>query len=178
MNREVADLINELVGDGGIDININEVIDNYVDTTYARQLAGVENEEEREKMRNQWKEYYTDGDGRQFIDSEITNIKVQYSAANENLKQVNEGTTNAVASNAVPAVITVGTATSTPNPVYALLENKSKINTLRSILHSIAVCIASLLQSIAKLCMPIPSGVLALIQVLATTKKAVDAIPC
>ena len=179
MNTEVMELINDLVGDNsGITINTNEVIDNYVNTTYASQLNAVDNEDEREKMRNTWKEYYTDGDGRQFIDSEIMNIKVQFSAAKENLNQVSEGTANAVASNAVPAVITVGTATSSPNPVYALMENKSKINTLRSILQTIAICIASLLQSIAKLCMPIPEAVLALIKVLASTKKAVDAIPC
>lgn len=172
------ELINQLTGDSGIDIPIEPLIDNYVDTKYATQLSQIENEEERKSMREQWKTYYKDGDGRQFIDTEVANVKVQFSAATENLKQVSEGAVNAVASNAVPSVITVGTATSSPNPAYALLENKSKVNTLKSILKSIAVCLASLLQSVMKLCMPIPEAVLALIKTLATAKTAVDSIPC
>ena len=77
----------------------------------------------------------------------------------------------------IPSVITVGTATSTPNPAYTLIENKTKKNQLLAMLKNISSCLVNLLKAAVTIAFPIPAVVLTLIQTLTTVKKTVNAIP-
>jgi hypothetical protein len=74
-------------------------------------------------------------------------------------------------------VITVGTATSTPNPAYTLIENKTKKNNLLSMLKQIGNALAQLLISALKIAFSVPIAIATLITTLASIKKTVNAIP-
>lgn len=179
---EILAMIEDLANDGGAvslpGLDLDTIAENFVDNKYGSDLAQVKDEEERSKLRAGWVDYYKNGEGSKTLRVEIANIKAQYSAAKETLVQVQEGVVNAVASNAVPSVITVGTATSAPNPAYALLENKTKVNTLKALLKQIGAFLSSLLQSAMKIGFAIPTAVITLIKTLTTVKKAINAIPC
>ena len=100
-----------------------------------------------------------------------------YGAAKDQLKFVTEAAASSIASNAIPAVITVGSASSTANPAYALIENKTKKNQLLAMLKQIGAFLVSLLKSAIEIAFAVPAAVISLIKTLTTAKKAVNSIP-
>lgn len=180
-NQEILDAIEELINsDGEVSLpglDLDSVVEVFVDKKYGAELEKIEDEEERKAMRDKWVDYYKNGEGRETIQMEIASIKSNFSAAKDQLTFVAEAATSAIASNAIPAVITVGTATSTANPAYALIENKTKKNQLLAMLKNIGACLVNLLKSIAMIAIAVPAAVIALIKTLTTTKKAVNSIP-
>lgn len=178
---ETVSAINDLINsDGAVELpglSLKPVVENFVDTKYGAELAQIADTEEREKLRQQWIDYYMEGDGKAVMELEIANIKASVGAAKDQLKMVGEAAESSVASNAIPAVITVGTATSTANPGYALIENKTKKNQLLAMLKSIGAFLVNALKSMVAILFPIPDMVIALIQLLKTTKQTVNAIP-
>lgn len=177
----IEEAIDELINsDGSISLpglELDPVVEHFVDEKYGFQLSEMKNEEERKKMRDKWVKYYKEGEGKQTIKMEINNIKAMYGAAKDQLQFVMEAATSSVASNAIPAVITVGTATSTANPAYALIENKTKKNQLLSMLKQIGAFLVSLLKSAVEIAFEVPAAVINLIKTLTTAKKAVNSIP-
>ena len=105
-NQEAIDAINDLINsDGAIEIpglSLEPIAENYVDTKYGAELAQIEDETERENMRQKWIKYYTEGEGKEALELEMINIKANVGAAQDQLKMVGEATTSAVASNTVP----------------------------------------------------------------------------
>lgn len=158
-------------------LELDPVVENFVDEKYGSQLSEIKDEEERKKMRNKWVKYYKEGEGKQTVQMEINNIKAMYGAAKDQLQFVTEAAASSVASNAIPAVITVGTATSTANPAYALIENKTKKNQLLAMLKQIGAFLVSLLKSAVEIAFAVPDAVINLIKTLATAKKTVNSIP-
>ena len=138
---EMMTAINELVNsDGAVDIpglSLEPIVDNFIDVKYGRQLSDIEDREERDTLRAQWKNYYMNGDGRTIIEMEINSIKANFSAAKDGLITAQEAVLMTTATNAIPSVLTTGAAASVPNPAYTLLENKQKKNTLLTILKQI-----------------------------------------
>ena len=158
-------------------LSLDEVVENFVETKYGEELKAVSTKEEREKLREKWINYYKDGEGKQAIQMEINNIKAQYGAAKDQLTYVADAAASAVASNAIPSVITVGSASSSPNPAYTIIENKTKKNQLLAMLKQIGASLVSLLKSAVSIAFAVPEAVITLIKTLTTVKKTVNSIP-
>lgn len=180
-NEEALNLIDELIkSDGDVSLpglDLDSVVDNFVDVKYGKELSEIKDEEQRKKLRKKWVDYYTKGEGKETMMLEIDSIKSNFSAAKDQLQFVADATVSSTASNAVPAVITVGSASSTPNPAYALIENKTKKNQLLAMLKSVGAFLINLLKSAVAICFAVPAAVISLIKLLTTTKKAVNSIP-
>lgn len=178
---ETIELMNELINsDETISLpglELDEVVENFVDEKYGSELSSITDKEEREKMRDKWVKYYKEGEGKQTMQMEINNIKAMYGAAKDQLDFVTEAAASSIASNAIPAVITVGSASSTANPAYALIENKTKKNQLLAMLKQIGAFLVSLLKSAIEIAFAIPAAVISLIKTLTTVKKTVNSIP-
>lgn len=179
--QEILDAMEELINsDGGIELpglDVETIAKNFVEVNYGEQLSKLPNKEEAEQLKDRWVSYYKDGAAKAAIQMEINTIKSSFVAAREQLKYVTEAAASAVASNAVPAVITVGSASSTANPAYALIENKTKMNQLLSTLKNVEANLVTLLKSSAQIAFPIPTEVTTLITTLTDVKKTVNAIP-
>lgn len=179
--EEALEAIDELINsDGTISLpglELDPIVEHFVDEKYGSQLSEIKDEKERKKMRDKWIKYYKEGEGKQTIKMEMNNIKAMYGAAKDQLQFVTEAAASSVASNVVPAVITVGTATSTANPAYALIENKTKKNQLLAMLKQIGAFLVSLLKSAVEIAFAVPAAVINLIKTLTTAKKAVNSIP-
>lgn len=179
--QEILDLMDKLINsDGGVELeglDLDTIAENFVDVKYGSTLANIRNEEEAESLKEKWTSYYKDGEGRLALQMEINTIKSSFVAARDQLTYIGEAAASAVASNAVPAVITVGSASSTANPAYALIENKTKMNQLLSMTKNVEANLVTLLKSSAQIAFPIPSAVTSLIETLSTVKQTVNAIP-
>lgn len=178
---ETIKAMDELINsDGTIELpglSLDEVVENFVETKYGEELKAVSTKEEREKLREKWINYYKEGEGKQAIQMEINNIKAQYGAAKDQLTYVADAAASAVASNAIPSVITVGSASSSPNPAYTIIENKTKKNQLLAMLKQIGASLVSLLKSAVSIAFAVPEAVITLIKTLTTVKKTVNSIP-
>ena len=177
-NDEALNLIDELIkSDGDVNLpglDLDSVVDNFVDVKYGKELSEIKDEEQRKELRKKWVDYYTKGEGKETMMLEIDSIKSNFSAAKDQLQFVADAAVSSTASNAVPAVITVGSASSTPNQAYTLIENKTKKNQLLAMLKAFLV---NLLKSAVAIAFAVPAAVISLIKTLTTTKKAVNSIP-
>lgn len=179
--QEILDAMDDLINsDGGVELpglDLDTIAENFVEVKYGDTLSKLPNKEEAESLKEKWTSYYKDGEGRLALQMEINTIKSSFVAARDQLTYIGEAAASAVASNAVPAVITVGSASSTANPAYALIENKTKMNQLLSMTKNVEANLVTLLKSSAQIAFPIPSGVTSLIETLSTVKQTVNAIP-
>lgn len=179
--QQALDAMNELINsDGAVELpglDLDTVAETFVQSKYGKELDAIEDAEERKKLKEQWVDYYKNGEGKAGLQMEINTIKSNFGAATDQLKFVAEAAASSIASNMIPSVITVGTATSTPNPAYTLIENKTKKNQLLAMLKNISSCLVNLLKAAVTIAFPIPAAVLTLIQTLTTVKKTVNAIP-
>ena len=179
--QKALDAMNELINsDGAVELpglDLDTVAETFVQAKYGKDLDAVEDVEERKKLKEKWVDYYKNGEGRAGLEVEINNIKSNFGAATDQLKFVGEAAASSIASNVIPSVITVGTATSAPNPAYVLIENKTKKNQLLAMLKNISACLVNLLKSAIAIAFPIPAVVTTLISTLATVKSTVNAIP-
>lgn len=153
------------------------VAENFVNVKYGSKLEEIENKDERERLREKWLSYYKEGEGRQTMLMGISEIRSLYGAAQSQLNLVAEAAASAVASNSVPSVITVGSASSAPNPAYVYIENRTKKNQLLAMLEQVGVFLVNLLKTAAEIAFAIPQAVLDLIKAVTETKKVVNAIP-
>jgi hypothetical protein len=180
-NDEILKQIDELINsDGSVEIpglTLHEVAENFVDAKYGTELAEVEDADERDALREQWVSYYENGDGKEAMLLEIANIKAKVAAAQDSLTTIAESAASTVATNTIPAVITTGAATSVPNPVHALAENKTKKNQLLAMLKTVGSYLIEALKSCAAIMFPIPTIIATLIQTFITVKKTVNTIP-
>lgn len=180
-NEDALNALEELINsDGEVTLpglDLDTIADNFVETKYGSELSAITDADEREALRKKWQDYYKTGEGKEMLTVEIDNIKAQYGAAQAQLENVKTAAASAVASNTIPAVLTVGSATSSPNPAYTVIENKTKKNQLQATLKQVEGNFCSLLKSAITICFPIPAVVTAAISTLATTKKTVNSIP-
>lgn len=178
--NEMKAAINELINsDGSVDIpglEFDPIVDNIVETQYKDELDAAKSNEERTEIKKSLIKYYTDKAADE-IENNINIIKSNFAAAKDGLIYVSEAAAATIASNAIPSVITTGSAASVANPAYALIENKQKKNTLLGILKNIGNFIVMLLTSAVKLLFAVPEVIMTLIKTLTTTKQIVNAIP-
>jgi phage-related holin len=176
MKEAIDKLINsdEEVSIPGLDFD--SVIDNFIEQKYKENLSLIKDETERKNMKNNLITYYSN-EARDEFENAISDIKSNFVAVKDGLKNVSEAVAASIASNQIPSVITVGTATSTANPIYVLIENKQKKNTLLSILKNIGNFLVNILKSAAKIFFQVPDMIMSLIEILTDLKKVVNSIP-
>jgi hypothetical protein len=177
---EMKEAIDELINsDGEVSIpglDFETVIDNLIEQKYKEQLNLMKDKTERENMKKNLIKYYSN-EARDEIENSILDIKSNFAAAKNGLKYVSEAVIASTASNQIPSVITVGTATSTANPIYVLIENKQKKNTLLSILKNIENSLVNILKSAVKILFQVPDTIMSIIQTLIDLKQVVNSIP-
>lgn len=178
--QEIKSMIDDLINDDEAisipGLTADEVIPTLVDKKHAKELAAIPNDKDREDKRNELIEYYKTGNGREIVDNEINNIKLSFSAIKSQIESIKQSVTTTLSQMSIPAVITVGSASSTSNPAYAALDAKAKRDNLLSILKTAAVYAASLLISSQKLGFSIPQEVVAVISLIGTTKKTIKSL--
>lgn len=157
-------------------LDFESVIDNLVEINYKEKLDYITNPDERKRVKDELLEYYRTN-AKQSIQEKINDIKSAFSTIKTQVAAIPEAVTNAVSSNALPSVITVGTATSTPNPAYYLLDNANKKNTLLSMIKTGEEAAVKLLNAAINICFQVPDTVMTTINSLTTVKAAVNSIP-
>lgn len=178
---DLLSVLNDLIdSQGGADIpglSVEEVVPGLVEAKHGDQLTAIENEKARNEKRAELEDYYSKGKGKTVVQMEIAKIKANFASAKSSIETVAKAAVTAVASNSVPAVITVGEATSSPNPGYTAIENQTKKAQLKATLNGAAKALTDLVQAAIIIAFPLPGVILAVIKLLTTTKKAVDSIP-
>ena len=154
-------------------LDFSSVVDNLVEKKYADSLSACETSTERMEMKDRLSKYYTEGEGKLAVQTEIASIKSNFSAAKDQLSFVSEAVVANAASNLLPPMI----GTASPNPAYIFAENKVKLNQMKAMLKNISACIVNLLKSAINLMFQLPSSVMAVIDTFATVKSAVESIP-
>ena len=157
-------------------LDFDSIVDNIVETNFKDKLDALTDPEEWERVKNELLEYYKTY-GKQAIQEKINDIKSAFADIKAQVKYIQEAVTNTIASNAVPSVITVGTATSTPNPVYFMLDNANKKNTLMGMLKSAEDSAVKLLNAAINICFQVPDTVMTTINGLTTVKTVINTIP-
>lgn len=177
MADSMQDALDKLrAGDTIPGFNKDVVVDGYVEAEFKESLDSVP-PEEREKRKKRFVEHYITGPGKQFIDTTMAQVTFYYTQAKEGLQSIQESTAQVVASNAVPAVITVGSASSTPNPAYSAIENLQKKKSLLAIIKTVTEYLAQMLTYAILLHFVLPSSVMLLVSTLATVTSLITAIP-
>ena len=174
---EMTITMNRLIdSEGSVSIpglDFSSVVDNLVEKKYADSLSACETSTERMEMKDRLSKYYTEGEGKLAVQTEIASIKSNFSAAKDQLSFVSEAVVANAASNLLPPMI----GTVSPNPAYIYAENKVKLNQMKAMLKNISACIVNLLKSAINLMFQLPSSVMAVIDTFATVKSAVESIP-
>lgn len=160
----------------GIDIDSDAIIDNYCEVEFKDYLDGCETESERKKAKKKMVEYYKSGDGKAFMDDAIDKIKDYVSKTTDGIKQLTTSAAKTTAMSVVPAVVTVGSATSSPNPEYIVLDNSQKKSTLMTIVKTINGYLLEIFQLAILIHWDIPDEVISLTQGLTTLVNVIDAI--
>lgn len=164
-------------GSGGSSLpglDFDSIVNNLIEKRYAflKELSPSE----RQKKEEEIIEYYNTTASNE-INSNIAKIKKSYSSINNQIITLQESIAGATASNAIPSVITTGSAASVPNPAYALMENKQKVGTLKSLIETTSSSFVELLDSSLKIDFELPDSILTLIETFKTLKQSLSNIP-
>lgn len=177
-NKEINNAISELIeSDGAVNLpglTAENLVPAFVDKKHARELESISNSQDRAVKRDELISYYLNGTGREAIDEEINNIKINFSSVRSQLSLINKSIESTVQQAAVPAVLTVGAATSSPNPAYTVLDAKGKRDNLAAMLKTVSMSLAKLLMSAAKINFPIPSEISSMMELVKKTQGALN----
>ena len=165
------------VGDSIPGLSSESIIDNSVEVEFKDALDTCESDDKRKAMKDKFVAFYADGPGKKFIDENISQIKYLYKQVKDSINALKNSATQITASNLVPSVITVGTATSTPNPAYTAIDNSQKKQNLLAVLKSVTDFLIQLFSYALLLDFVLPDSVQALVSTLATLTAIINAIP-
>lgn len=175
---EMQSALDDLISSEGAELtglDFETVVSNYVETYHVDELSKFTDSEERQAEKERLIEIYREKSSN-FFNEHIATIKMNYLAIQEGCTQIAENVTSAISSAVLPSVITVGTATSTANPAYTVLENAQKKNNLLAILKNLCLKMAELLRSAINIAFEVPDAVITLITTLTTTKTLINTI--
>ena len=169
--------LKRLQGSSSIKLDSDLILDNYIEVEYKDRLDAIEDKKEREKYKKKIKKEYTEGEHRNWFDNQIASLKDKLKKCEDGLANAKAAATQVVASNAVPAVITVGSASSTPNPAYTAIDNAQKKKTLLVVLKEINTAIQEVLTTALLIHWALPQAVTNFIEIYVTLSSAINAIP-
>lgn len=169
--------IKRLQGDSSIKVDNDAILDNYIEVEYKDRLDAIEDKEEREKYKKKIKKEYTDGEHKSWFENQIASLKDQLKKCEDSLTNAKDAATQVVASNTIPAVVTVGSASSTPNPAYTAIDNAQKKKTLLCVLKDINTTIQGVLTTALLIHWILPQEVNNFIELYVTLSSIINAIP-
>lgn len=169
--------IKRLQGDSSIKVDNDAILDNYIEVEYKDRLDAIEDKEEREKYKKKIKKEYTDGEHKSWFENQIASLKDQLKKCEDSLTNAKDAATQVVASNTIPAVVTVGSASSTPNPAYTAIDNAQKKKTLLCVLKDINTTIQGVLTTALLIHWILPQEVNNFIELYVTLSSVINAIP-
>lgn len=180
MNKvQIQETLQSLLEDSGgfslPGLDFDSIVNNLVEKrhgSFLNELSPLE----RQNKEKEIIEYYNTTASNE-INSNIAKIKKSYSLINNQIVTLQESIVGVTASNAIPSVITTGSAASVPNPAYALLENKQKVGTLKSLIETTSSSFVELLDSSLKIDFELPDSILTLIETFKTLKQSLSNIP-
>jgi hypothetical protein len=171
--------LDKLINAGALPIpglDYDTVVNNLIQVKYKEELDKCPTESERKAAVDSLLEYYKKNAKDQIM-REINTIKSAYSSAVAQSKYVKDSIAATIAASSIPSVITTGSAVSVPNPVYGLIENKQKKNSLLAILEQLGKMLIDLLHSAIAIAFEIPDTIITLIDSIVPIKSALMAIP-
>ena len=169
--------LKRLQGSSSIKLDNDLILDNYIEVEYKDRLDAIEDKKEREKYKKKIKKEYTEGEHKNWFANQIASLKDKLKKCEDGLANAKAAATQVVASNAVPAVITVGSASSTPHPAYTALDNAQKKKTLLVVLKEINTAIQEVLTTALLIHWALPQSVTNFIEIYVTLSAAINAIP-
>ena len=169
--------IKRLQGSSSIKLDNDAILDNYIEVEYKDRLDAIEDKKEREKYKKRIKKEYTEGEYKSWFDNQIASLNDLLKKCEDNLANAKAAATQVVASNAVPAVITVGSASSTPNPAYTAIDNAQKKKTLLCVLKGINTAIQEVLTTAMLIHWALPQEVTNFIELYVALSSVINAIP-
>ena len=168
--------IKRLQGSSSIKLDNDAILDNYIEVEYKDRLAAIEDKKEREKYKKRIKKEYTEGEYKSWFDNQIASLNDLLKKCEDSLANAKAAATQVVASNAIPAVITVGAA-STPNPAYTAIDNAQKKKTLLCVLKDINTDIQGVLTTAMLIHWALPQEVTNFIELYVALSSVINAIP-
>lgn len=174
---DALELINSIrIGEDIPGFDKDSVVDVYVEVAFKDSLEGLP-EGERKRRKDKFVEYYITGAGKAFIDECMSQVKFFYGQIKEGVSNLQTSVTQITASNFIPAVITTGSATSTSNPAYTIIDNVQKKKSLQVTISTINNSTLQMLHYAALLAFDIPDVVMGVISALGTVETMLNAIP-
>ena len=168
--------IKRLQGSSSIKLDKDAILDNYIEVEYKDRLDAIEDKKEREKYKKRIKKEYTEGEYKNWFDNQIASLNDLLKKCEDSLANAKAAATQVVASNAIPAVITVGAA-STPNPAYTAIDNAQKKKTLLCVLKDINTTIQGVLTTALLIHWALPQEVTNFIELYVALSSVINAIP-
>lgn len=173
----ILEKLDDLRDSGGVEIDKDAVLDNYIDVEYKDRLDAISDPEEKEAYRKKLKKEYVSGSCKSWFDNQIEGLKDKVAQCKESLVNVKDAIVQTTASNAIPAVLTVGSASSSSNPAYTVIENKQKKKTLLTIIKQVNTAIQGILTAALLLHWVLPDAVTQIISTYVLVSSLVNAIP-
>ena len=151
--------------------SVKTIIENYIKKKYGLDKMGLTKEEAKAFVDETYKLV------EQEVKMHIFTVKSTYAGIVSGIEQVKATVKATIAGAMIPAVITTPPAVSAPNPLSALQEATAKVNQMLAILNGLINQFVSLLSSAIKIELAVPDSVVALIDIIATLRQAILAIP-
>lgn len=165
----------KLVDTGGTPLpSRKEIVELYVKQTCK---DAIEAAEDAAEYTAKMVEYYTIGVGKAMIDGMINDFNEAYSDLKTGIEDIKTSIANTTAANTVPAVIVAGSATGTPNPAYAVIDNAQKKHVLQMNMRGLKKSARKILTTGANMGFIVPDSTLTMIDGLADISSTIDSIP-
>ena len=158
-------------------LDIAKIVDGYVEKEFKVDLDKCKTTFERNKMKARLVRHYVSGAGKDFIKLQIDKIKTSFGQVKEAFASLADQISAITASMAVPSVITVGAASSSPNIAYTLLDAKAKVGAIKSAVLAICSPLLLVFEAATLIHFALPEVVISLQATLTTIMALLAAIP-
>ena len=169
--------IKRLQGNSSIKLDKDAILDNYVEVEYKERLDAIEDPNKRKEYKKKIVKEYVDGEFKNWFDDKISELTDMLKKCEDGLANAKAAATQVTASNAIPSVITVGSASSSPNPAYTAIDNAQKKKTLLVVLKEINSAIQGVLTTALLIHWALPQSVLNFIELYVALSSVINAIP-
>jgi hypothetical protein len=147
------------------------IIESYIKKKYP-EYEQFDTPEKKQKFIKDTKEVV-----RQEVKMQIYVVKSTFANIKAGITQVQASIKATIASAAIPAVLPNAGGPSLPNPLSTLQEASAKVNQMLAILNNLVNQFVNMLSAAIKIELTVPDAVVALIDIIATLRQAILAIP-
>ena len=151
--------------------SVKTIIENYIKKKYP-EYEQFDTPEERQQFIDD-----TYGVVEQEIKMQIYVIKSTFASIKAGIEQVKATVQATISGAAIPSVLPNAAGPSLPNPLSIVQEATAKVNQMLAILNNLVNQFVGLLGAAIKIELTVPDAVVALIDVIATIRQAILAIP-